>query len=157
MVSTLHRLTVEGLYEHAGRFRPSGQYFEIGQSTHVPPPTRNLEQLIGDMCEYANATNAHDPFHSAAYLLWRLVWIHPFEDGNGRVARSLSYIALCVGFGLHELPGAIAIPDLILRYRDRYISGLEDADREWAIHHVPRLHKLEEFLSDLVVEHVGEG
>jgi Fic family protein len=129
-ICTLHRLTIEGLYEHAGRFRAPGQYFEIGQSKHVPPPACNLEQLIDEMCEYANVKCADDPFHSAAYLLWRLVWIHPFEDGNGRVARSLSYIALCVGFGLHELPGSIAMPDLILRHEDRYISGLRDADHE---------------------------
>ncbi|MBA3312187.1 MAG: Fic family protein [Planctomycetaceae bacterium] len=156
MVSTLHRLTIEGLYGHAGRFRRPGQYFEIGSSSHVPPAARELEGLVTEMCDYANQRSLVDPFHAAAYLLWRLAWIHPFEDGNGRVSRSVAYIALCVGFGLQELPGSIAIPDLILRHEDRYIAGLKDADREWRLNHEVKVFQLEYLLSDLVVEQAGE-
>ena len=32
-----------------------------------------------------------DMFHLGAYALWRLPAVHPFMDGNGRVARSLCF------------------------------------------------------------------
>jgi hypothetical protein len=44
--------------------------------------------------------------HLAAYLMWRLNWIHPFADGNGRTARMTSY----VGAADHHRP-----PDLARR------------------------------------------
>ncbi|MBL8221394.1 MAG: Fic family protein, partial [Bryobacterales bacterium] len=28
-------------------------------------------------------------------VMWRLNWIHPFFGGNGRTARSASYLVLC--------------------------------------------------------------
>ncbi|HET9282483.1 MAG TPA: Fic family protein [Candidatus Angelobacter sp.] len=48
--------------------------------------------------------------HLAAYVIWRLNWIHPFADGNGRTSRALSYLVLCTRLG-ERLPGTVTIPD----------------------------------------------
>lgn len=68
------------------------------------------------------------PVHLAAYLMWRINWVHPFSDGNGRTARALSYAVLCIRLG-YRLPGAKTIPEQIAANKFPYYEALEDADK----------------------------
>jgi Fic/DOC family len=68
--------------------------------------------------------------HLSAYTMWRLNWIHPFSDGNGRTSRIFSYIVLSVKLG-QVIPGTITIPDQIVANRKPYFEALESADRAW--------------------------
>ena len=70
------------------------------------------------------------PVKTAAYLLWRLNWIHPFGGGNGRVSRAVSYLALCARLDC-RLPGTLTIPEQLVDHRSRYQTALEDADAAW--------------------------
>ena len=80
------------------------------------------------MCDYVN-DNWHErnAFHLAAYVMWRLNWIHPFADGNGRTSRTLSYLILCIKLG-YRLPGTITIPQQIEVDKTHYIDALEACD-----------------------------
>jgi Fic family protein len=84
-VCELNRLAIQGIYDTAGRFRdgPIG----IGNTIHVPPPAEEVPGHVKDMCDYANSV-ADKPLHVASYLMWRLNWIHPFCEGNGRTSRA---------------------------------------------------------------------
>ncbi len=66
--------------------------------------------------------------HLSAYALWRINWIHPFVDGNGRTARIISYVILCTKFGF-RLPGIKTIPEQIAAYKEPYYKALEFADK----------------------------
>jgi Fic family protein len=59
--------------------------------------------------------------------MWRLNWIHPFDDGNGRTARAASYLVLCAKL-ISRLPGKPTIPDLIAEKKKPYYDALEAAD-----------------------------
>jgi len=59
--------------------------------------------------------------------MWRLNWIHPFSDGNGRTSRALSYAVLCIKLG-YVLPGSPTIPQQIEEDNAPYIAALEGAD-----------------------------
>ena len=49
-----------------------------------------VAELVEDMCDYVNENwEAKSAIHLAAYIMWRLNWIHPFADGNGRLSRFL--------------------------------------------------------------------
>jgi Fic family protein len=63
----------------------------------------------------------------AAFIMWRLNWIHPSSDGNGRTSRIASYVVLMIRAGV-ILPGAPAIPDQIVSDRSGYFRALDDAD-----------------------------
>lgn len=68
--------------------------------------------------------------HLSAYVLWRMNWIHPFADGNGRMARVVSYVVLSTRLnGL--LPGTPAIPDQIASDKGPFYTALEEADDSW--------------------------
>jgi len=114
-----------------------------------------VEHLVRQMCNYANARGSEDPIHVAAYLMWRLNWIHPFEDGNGRVSRALAELAMSIGFeGMPFGPPTIAT--LLLRHRQEYLDGLEAADRAEPNDEHADVRFLESLVSALLVEQADE-
>jgi Fic family protein len=123
----LHRIALEGISSYAGNFRPAG--IEIGGSRHEPAGAHQVPELIEDLCEYVNTNWEHaTATHLAAYVLWRLNWIHPFTDGNGRTSRAASYLVLCCKIGA-VLPGKKTIPDQIAENKQPYYEALEAADQ----------------------------
>jgi Fic family protein len=90
------------------------------------------------------------PGHLAAYLMWRVNWIHPFFGGNGRTARAVAYLILCARLGF-RLPGTQTIPDLIIANRDPYYRALQAADSAWESGRLD-LTEMEELLSGLLAK-----
>lgn len=126
VVLALHRIALEGVSAFAGNFRPAG--IEIQGSKHTPPGAHLVPEFVEDMCDYVNGNwSISSPVHLAAYVMWRLNWIHPFVDGNGRTSRVLSYVLLCIRLG-YRLPGTMTIPEQIERDRNPYFRALDDAD-----------------------------
>lgn len=103
-VRALQALAVEGIYPCGGRYRDAKFGITISQSAHRPPEASRVASLIQEMLEWCNDP-AHEALERAAFALWRFKWIHPFAGGNGRTARALSYLILCMGLG-RMLPGA---------------------------------------------------
>jgi Fic family protein len=88
-----------------------------------------VAELLEKMCDYLNDNfERKSPIHLSAYAMWRMNWIHPFNDGNGRTARVVSYLVLCVRLGT-RLPGTTTIPEQIALNRDPYYEALEAADK----------------------------
>lgn len=125
-IKTLHGLALDGLSPYAGRYRPADA--EIEQSAHIPPKAHLVDELVEGMCDHVNDQwNQATAVHLAAYVMWRLNWIHPFADGNGRTSRCVSYIVLSLKLG-EVLPGTETIPEQIARNRAPYFEALEAAD-----------------------------
>jgi Fic family protein len=122
----LHREALNGLSAYAGNFRPST--VQIEGSSHKPVEAHRVPELIEDLCDYVNDNwKAKTAIHLASFVMWRLNWIHPFSDGNGRTSRMVSYLVLCVKLGL-LLPGRNTIPEQIVDNRRPYFDALEAAD-----------------------------
>jgi Fic/DOC family protein len=60
---------------------------------------------------------AGDALDAAAFALWRVNWVHPFRDGNGRTARSFAYCCLCAKLEVTVPPGAPTVVDQITTTR----------------------------------------
>jgi Fic family protein len=88
------------------------------------------------------------PTELAAFGLWRLNWIHPFIEGNGRTARAMCYFLLCVRSG-SLLPGRRIVPERIKDDRNGYEAALEAADRAWDDGHLDFI-QMEDYLASLV-------
>lgn len=121
----LHREALAGLTVYAGNWRPAA--IEIEGSKHEPVGAHLVPEKIEELCDYVNDNWSRAPLHLAAYTLWRLNWVHPFTDGNGRTARAVSYLVLCVRLG-YRLPGTNTIPEQISRDKNPYYKALEAAD-----------------------------
>lgn len=126
MILALQRQAIIGLSSYAGNFRPSS--VDIEGSRHEPVDAFLVPELVEEMCDYVNENwESSTPIHLAAYSMWRLNWIHPFTDGNGRTSRAVSHLVLCVRLGL-KLPFESSVPEQITNNRDPYYAALEKAD-----------------------------
>lgn len=129
IILDLHRIALNGLSLYAGNFRPAD--VTIGQSKHKPPAAHLVTALIDEMCDYVmDNFESATALHLCAYVMWRLNWIHPFTDGNGRTSRALAYFVLCAKIG-YRLPGQITLPEQIALDKAPYYSALENADGHW--------------------------
>lgn len=127
-ILSLHRKALEGLSAYAGTTRPGD--VTIGKSKHEPPPAHRVPELLEEMCDYVNDNwSEASPIHLCAYVMWRLNWIHPFVDGNGRTSRAVSYFVLCAKLG-YVLPGHETVPEQIAADKEPYYVALEAADEQ---------------------------
>ncbi|WP_108462763.1 Fic family protein [Devosia naphthalenivorans] len=126
LVLALQREALRGISAYAGNFRPAG--VSIDGSSHEPVGAHLVPELVEDMCDYVNEHwETASPIHLAAYIMWRLNWIHPFSDGNGRTSRTLSYVVMCCKLQA-ILPGNPTIPEQIVSNRNPYFAALDAAD-----------------------------
>ncbi|HLK81450.1 MAG TPA: Fic family protein [Xanthobacteraceae bacterium] len=95
MILQLHHAALEGLHPLAGTYRNTA--VTIGGSGHTPPHSAFVAEEVEHLCNYVNDNwSKSSALHLAAYVLWKLNWIHPFSDGNGRTARMVSNVVLNV-------------------------------------------------------------
>jgi Fic family protein len=150
LILELQQIAVDGLVANPGQWRRTA--VQIEKSAHQPPAAHLVENLVREMCDYVN-DNRHTQtaFYLAAYVMWRHNWIHPFEDGNGRTSRVLSYIvlSLCVGY---VLPGAPTIPEQIQGDRSGYFKALEDADAAWLASSTVDVSSMEKLLTNMLAK-----
>lgn len=153
VISELNRIALEGLTAEAGLFRQMP--VEISKSEHSPPQPEQVPGLVDDACYYVNShLQDTSPTHLAAYVMWRLNWIHPFSDGNGRTARAVSYYTLCSHLGF-LLPGEETIPELIASNKSAYYAALDAADRAWVAGSLD-LTQMESLLQDYLARQLVE-
>ena len=146
----LHRIALEGISAYAGTFRPAG--VEIGGSKHQPAGAHLVPGLVEELCDYVNDNwKKKSPIHLCAYILWRLNWIHPFTDGNGRTSRAVAYLVLCVGLG-YRLPGTKTIPEQISEDKSPYYRALEVADTAFKDTGTPDVRKMEQLVESLLAK-----
>lgn len=109
------------------------------------------------MDDFVNQMNRHweatDAVVLASLVLWRLNYIHPFENGNGRTARAACLFTLCVKAG-GWLPGDPVLPELIKRERVRYVEALRKVDDSYKSGSL-NLKPLHSLLSELIDEQLG--
>ena len=142
----LNRIAVDGLVPHPGTWRHGG--ITISGTDHQPPPAAAVAELVDEMCDYVNDNwEDRNALHLASYVMWRLNWIHPFEDGNGRTSRALSYLVLSVRTG-YRLPGSVTIPDRISDNKIPYYGALDTADAAWKAGETVDVSAMESLLGD---------
>lgn len=121
-VLRMHELFYQNIEpEYAGRYRDIRVI--ITGSKYPTTAPEKLEKEMGRLFTWI--TRERDTLHPvefAAELHKRFVFIHPFKDGNGRVARLLMNLALIQDGYLPTV-----VPPIL---RNEYVSLLERAHRE---------------------------
>ena len=101
VVLETHRLTVGKLVpeDQVGKFRRVKvvvRGVETGLVTFTPPAPEEVAGQINDLLDWLNSKEAKNlsPILKAGITLYEVARIHPFTDGNGRVARALATLVL---------------------------------------------------------------
>lgn len=125
---SLNHAAVSNLAQFGGRYREEPIY--VGD--HIPPHFREVNNEMDRFFSviHENWTIIDDPTTLPAYALWRLNWIHPFVEGNGRTARAACYYLICMRHGA-LLPGRKIVPERIRETREPYYAALRSADQAW--------------------------
>jgi Fic family protein len=92
-IREMHRLVVRNNKDsNPGSYRQIGVV--ISGSEHRPPEPVAVPGLMQKLIESLNEPVKYSPVVSAAYVHHQLAGIHPFVDGNGRLARLLMNLIL---------------------------------------------------------------
>ncbi len=132
-IRELHQITVAGLSymkegaAHPGCFRE--QNVRIGGSKHIPVDYTQVIPLMEELIEFVNKNDAPKyDLLKIAIAHHRFVWIHPFENGNGRVVRLFTY-ALLLKLVFKSRERIINPTAVFCSNRDDYYSYLSRADK----------------------------
>ncbi|MFA5886506.1 MAG: Fic family protein [Patescibacteria group bacterium] len=147
-ISEIHKILVDGLTPPPGgegsRY-PGEMRHEnvvITKSNHIPPEAIKVSDYFNELITFIN-----QPIESQYHLLaiaishHRMAWIHPFDNGNGRLVRMFTY-ALLIKQGFQVKSGRILNPTAVFCMdRDKYYdmlaladSGEEEKTLEWCLY-----------------------
>ncbi len=124
LIKALNYHAISCLHLNAGEYRPC----PLTVGAHHPPEHYHVPGLMNGFINEVNRYwETTDTLSLATYCLWRLNYIHPFINGNGRTARVLCYFVVCVKSG-GWLRGAPILPELIRQERNEYVELLQATD-----------------------------
>jgi Fic family protein len=119
-ILSLHGLVLRSIEEDfAGRIRNGG--VRITGANFTPPNANKVPDLLDELIDFINTNplNLND-IELATIFHHKLVWIHPFFDGNGRTVRlSMNLLIMRCGF-----PPAI----ILKNDRKKYYEALNQAN-----------------------------
>ncbi|MCH8240912.1 MAG: Fic family protein [Proteobacteria bacterium] len=143
---SLNHVAVANIAQFGGRFREQPIY--VGN--YIPPHFKEVPSLMDQFFSviHENWTIIDHPTTLPAYALWRLNWVHPFVEGNGRTARAACYYLMCMRFG-KLLPGTKIVPERIRENRQPYYQALRAADQAWEKGHFDVI-ELANYLQELL-------
>jgi len=104
LLREMHTIGVEGIDDDTyapGNFRKTNDVHVVnsdGEVVHTPPQSETLKARLREIVEWANEDHDESdnisyihPLIKAITLHFCVGYEHPFQDGNGRVARALFY------------------------------------------------------------------
>lgn len=120
IIQKIHEFVTKGLIEEVGKYRITNVRIT---GTKISPPTFDkIPNLMEEYIKNIEKLKLH-PVKKAAFIHHEIVRIHPFVDGNGRVARLLTNLFLMKN----------GYPPIILKKEDRkhYYQVLSYADNNY--------------------------
>jgi Fic family protein len=97
VLKSLHFMMVGwNLSKHPGRWRPGSIFIRnetTGEQVYAAPPAEDVQPLVAELVETLSS-GAEPAIVQGAMAHLNLVMIHPFSDGNGRMARGLQTLVL---------------------------------------------------------------
>jgi Fic family protein len=143
-----------GLYKiNVAKFREEEMsvvsYKQGREQTHyIAPPPDTLDKEMNAFLEFVN-TSKVEPYTKAAIAHFWFATIHPYDDGNGRIARAITNYILSKELGLND--GYYSISTAIVEDKKRYYDLLEYSQKliynknleitQWILWHTEMINK----------------
>lgn len=130
-ILNLHKIITQNLLpaEKCGRYKEKQNYIinEKDIRIYTPPSPQETPKLMKDLIGWINSKNSRE-LHSVlvcAIIHHRLASIHPFVDGNGRIARALGiWVLYQRDFDIHHI---FSLDDFFAADRRYYYQKIEQA------------------------------
>jgi len=116
-----HSVLMNGLLEGAGAYRRKGAGISNGNvMIHIAPGADMVPGLMTNLFDWLNSTDVH-PLIASCVFHYEFEFIHPFEDGNGRMGR-LWQTAILNGW--KSIFAGLPVENMIYRNQKDYYRAL---------------------------------
>ena len=142
-----HKLMMQDLVERNGKYRIDGVgIFDGEKVVHMAPPADRVPKLMGDLFEWLKTSDAH-PLIKSCVFHYEFEFIHPFQDGNGRMGRLWQTVILKEW---KEIFAWLPVETLVKENQKEYYSVLGMSDS------VANSTKFIEFMLKLILNTIEE-
>lgn len=98
-----------------------------GEIVHTAPEAQNVDRLMNELLAFIRNSEL-SPLIKACVAHFYFVYVHPFEDGNGRTARAISYMMLLqAGYDFFRY---FSISGVLAEERARYYRAMKDVEND---------------------------
>lgn len=120
-----HSILMLGLVDELGIYRSSGIGIQKGEQVlHLAPPAQNVPHLMSQLLRWLNETDEH-PLIASSVFHYEFEFIHPFQDGNGRMGRLWQTLILSQWNELFEF---LPIENIIHKHQQEYYNVLNSCN-----------------------------
>jgi Fic family protein len=121
-----HKILMTGLLDRPGYYRKQAVgIFKDGKVSRMAPPAKQVSGLMLNLFLFVNKDKETLPLILACVFHYELEFIHPFEDGNGRMGRLWQQLLLMKASPVFEY---LPIESLIHQNQKKYYLALEKSD-----------------------------
>lgn len=122
-----HSILMQGLIDTPGEYRKKGVGIVSGDKiTHMAPPADKVPYLMENLFDYLKKSEEIDLIKSCVFH-YEMEFIHPFEDGNGRMGRLWQSLILMQSLSIFEF---IPFESLISNNQTEYYAALSESDKK---------------------------
>ena len=122
-----HSLMMQDLVSNNGKYRNEGVgIFDGNQVVHLAPPADRVPLLMADLFNWLKTSDVH-PLIKSCVFHYEFEFIHPFQDGNGRMGRLWQTVILKEW---KEVFAWIPVETLIKENQSEYYNALNSSDKE---------------------------
>ena len=122
-----HSLMMQDLVSNNGKYRNEGVgIFDGNQVVHLAPPADRVPFLMADLFNWLKTSDVH-PLIKSCVFHYEFEFIHPFQDGNGRMGRLWQTVILKEW---KEVFAWIPVESLVKENQSEYYNALNSSDKE---------------------------
>ena len=147
-----HAIMTGGLLKESGVFRSGNEgVFANGKCIFVAPPPDLVPELMENLFDWMKeASSTLHPLILSAVFHYEFVFIHPFSDGNGRIARLWHTLLL---YKWREIFAYIPIESQIEKFQESYYEAISKChiNGDSTIFIEFMLNQIDRILDDLIL------
>lgn len=142
-----HKLMMQDLVERNGKYRTDGVgIFDGEKVVHLAPPADRVPELMFDLFKWLKESDVH-PLIKSCVFHYEFEFIHPFQDGNGRMGRLWQTVILKEW---KEIFAWLPVETLIKENQKEYYNVLGTSDSD------ANSTKFIEFMLSLILNTIEE-
>jgi Fic family protein len=122
-----HKTLMTGLISAPGKYRSKNVGVLAGTKVkHLAPKPALVPELMGNLFKWLKGERELHPLILSSIAHYEIEFIHPFEDGNGRMGRFWQALILTENDSFFRY---VPVESLIERNQQAYYKALEDSDK----------------------------
>ncbi len=122
-----HKFMMANLVSQSGKYRSGGVgVFDGSGIVHLAPPAERVPFLMSDLFAWLKKSDVH-PLVKSCVFHYEFEFIHPFEDGNGRIGRLWQSVILK---HWKDVFAWLPVETLIKENQEAYYMALSTSDSD---------------------------